>query len=164
MQQFERPGLLRRLAAMLYDTFLVLPMVMAVVAVATGIGVAISGDPGNGDYSATLPPWLVQLLTAGCIVGFYSYFWLLKGQTLGMQAWRLRLRSFDGDAISPGQALLRCLGAALSLLPAGAGYLWSLVDRNKRCWHDYVSRTELELLPKPDKAATGKDAAPSAHA
>ncbi len=151
MQQFERPGLLRRLAAMLYDTFLVLPMIMAVVAAATGIAVAISGDPGGQDYSATLPPWLVQVLTVGCIVGFYSYFWLQKGQTLGMQAWRLRLRSFDGKSIDAKQAMLRCLGAAISMIPVGAGYLWSLVDRNGRCWHDYVSRTELELLPRPRK-------------
>ncbi len=165
MQQFERPGLFRRLAAMLYDSFLVLPMIMAVIAVATGIGVAVTGNPGNQDYSATLPPWLVQLLVVVCVVGFYSYFWRLKGQTLGMQAWRIRLRGFDGDgqtSISTRQALLRCLGAIASLLPAGAGYLWCLVDRNKRCWHDYLSRTELELLPKHDKIPSDKDAAHAA--
>jgi uncharacterized RDD family membrane protein YckC len=142
------PALPRRLAAMLYDALLILPMVMAVVAVATAIGVAVTGDSGNGDYSATLPPWLVQLLTTGCITAFYCYFWCLKGQTLGMQAWRIRLRSFDGGEITLPRALLRCAGAVLSLLPAGAGFFWCLVDRRRRYWHDYISKTELELLPK----------------
>ncbi len=153
MQQFEHPGLFRRLAAMLYDTFLVLPMIMAVIAVATAIGVAITGNPGNQDYSATLPPWLVQLLTVGCVVGFYSYFWRLRGQTLGMQAWRIRLRSFDGSDVTTRQVLLRCLGAVISIAPVGAGYVWCLLDRNRRCWHDYISGTELELLPKPGKTS-----------
>ncbi|MEE4193052.1 MAG: RDD family protein [Halieaceae bacterium] len=162
MQQFERPGLFRRLAAMLYDTFLVLPMIMAVIAVATAIGVAITGDPGNQDYSATLPPWLVRMLVALCIVGFYGYFWRQKGQTLGMQAWRIRLRGFGSDEAAPisgRQVLLRCLGAIVSLAPAGAGYLWCLVDRNKRSWHDHISKTELELLPKPVKNRNSEKAA-----
>ena len=162
MQQFERPGLFRRLAAMLYDAFLVLPMIMAAIAVATGISVVLSGNPGEQDYSATLPPWLVQVLAVICIVGFYGYFWRLKGQTLGMQAWRIRLRSFAGSDVTRRQALLRCLGALLSLLPAGAGYFWCLVDRNRRCWHDYISGTELELLPKAGNKASDKSAAPSA--
>lgn len=160
MQQIERPGLFRRLAAILYDTFLVLPMIMLVIAVATGIGVAITGEAGNQDYSATLPPWLVQLLTVGVIVGFYSYFWLLKGQTLGMQAWRIRLRTVDGAQISAHQAFLRCAAVILSLLPAGLGYLWCLVDRNRRCWHDSLSGTELELLPKQDKTGAAEEPGP----
>ena len=81
-------------------------------------------------------------------VAFYCGFWLLKGQTLGMQAWRIRLRSFQGETVTPRQAVLRCLGAFVSLLPAGAGYWWCLIDRNGRYWHDYLSGTELELLPK----------------
>ena len=160
MQQFERPGLFRRLAAIVYDTLLVLPIIMAVVAAATGIGVAITDNPGNQDYSATLPPWLVQVLAILTIFSFYSYFWLQKGQTLGMQAWRIRLRSFDGTDVGVKAALLRCAAALVSLLPVGAGYLWCLIDRNKRCWHDYLSRTELELLPKPNKKAKAGAATP----
>lgn len=162
MDQLPSPGLPRRLAAIVYDTLLVLPIVMAAVAVATGIGVAISGNPGDGDYSATLNPLLVQALAAACIVGFYGYFWRRKGQTLGMQAWRIRIRSVDGKRVSRGQVLLRCLGALLSLLPFGAGYLWCLVDRNGRCWHDYLSRTELELLPKKKKNISDGEEEPAA--
>lgn len=151
-----RPGLPRRLAAILYDSLLILPLIMLAVAIATGIAVAITGDAGDGDYSATLPPLLVQVIAALCVMGFYGYFWRLRGQTLGMQAWRIRLHSFDDRPISLRQIVLRCLGAALSTLPLGAGFLWSVVDRHGRCWHDYLSRTELELLPRQRKG--GKSA------
>lgn len=159
MEQLPSPGLSRRLAAIVYDSLLILPLIMATVAAATGISVAVTGDPGEGDYSATLPPLVVQGIAMVCIVGFYGYFWRQRGQTLGMQSWRIRLRSFDGDRINVRQVLLRCLGALLSLLPAGAGFLWVLVDRNGRCWHDYLSRTELELLPK--KAAKSAAESPA---
>ena len=152
MDQLPSPGLLRRLAAIIYDTLLVLPIIMATVAAATGIAVAISGDPGNDDYSATLPPWLVQLLALAAVMGFFGYFWRQKGQTLGMQAWRIRIRSFDAERMSSRQVVIRCLGALVSALPAGLGYLWCVVDRNGRYWHDYLSKTELELLPKRDKS------------
>ena len=150
MDQLPSPGLLRRLAAIVYDSLLILPMIMVAVAIATGIAVLFSGDPGE-DYSATLPPLLVQVLAVCCVLGFYGFFWRRSGQTLGMQAWRLRLRGFDGRPPGLGQVVLRCLGAVLSLLPLGAGYLWCLVDRKGRCWHDYLSRSELELLPKRGK-------------
>ena len=152
MEQLPSPGLPRRLAAMLYDTLLILPMIMAAVAVATGIAVVLTGNPGDSDYSATLPPLMVQVLAVSCIVGFYCYFWRLRGQTLGMQAWRIRLRSFDGTPVNLKQAFARCAGALLSAAPLGAGYLWCLVDRQGRSWHDYISRTQLELLPKRKKA------------
>ena len=76
------------------------------------------------------------------------------GQTLGMQAWRIKLVAIDGSKLRFSQALLRCLGAAISAGCLGLGYLWKLVDRNNRYWHDYLSGTELELLPKSSR---GKD-------
>lgn len=151
MEFLPSPGLLRRLAAIVYDTLLVLPMIMAAVAVATGLWILATGDSGDGDYGATLPAWLVQLIATCCVVAFYGYFWRLRGQTLGMQAWRIRLKSFDGRPVSLGQTVIRCLGAAISAAPLGAGYLWCLVDRHGRSWHDWLSRTELELLPKQKK-------------
>jgi uncharacterized RDD family membrane protein YckC len=148
MDPIVSPGLPRRLAALVYDTLLVLPLVMLVIALATGVHILLTGETGNNDFSATLPPLLVQLLSLLTVCCFYTCFWRIKGQTLGMQAWRIRLRDFDGGTISLRQSLLRCLGALVSLAAAGAGYWWCLFDRRGRYWHDYWSRTELELLPK----------------
>ena len=136
---------------MVYDGLLIIPLIMGVVALATAIAVVVSGDPGNGDYSATLPPLLVQSLAVICVVGFYSYFWRLRGQTLGMQAWRIQLIDCEAEEISLGQALLRCAAAVLSLAPVGLGYLWCLFDKERLTWHDRLTGTRLRLLPKPSK-------------
>lgn len=147
---FPSPSLPRRLAAMLYDGFLVVALVAVVNTV--GLGVMVQVTSGEQEI---LPPYLVQLLTVSSIVGFFCLFWLKNGQTLGMQAWRIKLVDFQGGPPSFGKTLLRCGGALLSAACLGLGYLWCLFDRNNRYWHDYMSRTELILLPKSSR---GKDA------
>lgn len=132
---------------MVYDTLLVLPMIMLAVALATGLEIAIHGNAGN-DYAATVPAWLVQVITVVVLTLFYGHFWRKNGQTLGMQAWRIRLRTFNGEDIRWLHTVLRCLAATVSLAALGAGYWWCLFDRNGRYWHDYLSNTELELIPK----------------
>lgn len=154
MREHRSPGLPRRLAAILYDAFLILPLIMAAVAVATLISVAITGE-GTDNYGATLHPFLVQGLAVACAMLFFGYFWRFKGQTLGMQAWRIRLCSTRGGRISYRQVALRCLGACLSIGALGLGYLWCLVDRDGRSWHDRLSGTELELLAKKKKNNNG---------
>lgn len=151
MPEFVQPALPRRLAALLYDTCLVLPIIMVTVALVTGLQVLMTGDSGNSDYSTTLPAWFVQLITVLTVVGFYSFFWRRGGQSLGMRAWRIKLRNTATGDISTRQVLLRCFGALLSALPAGLGYLWCLVDKRGLYWHDRLSNTELELLPKEKK-------------
>ena len=79
---------------------------------------------------------------------FYAWFWTHGGQTLGMQAWKLRLQRLDGGPVSLWQALLRFLAAFPSLLLFGLGMLWMLVDRERMTWHDRVSESVIVRLPK----------------
>ena len=141
------PFLLRRLAAMTYDTFLVLPLVMASVALVMGARTLLGLGP-SAEGIVQLNAQLVQLVALLTVVVFFGWFWLKNGQTLGMQAWRIKLQTFSGGSPSLGQVALRCLGALLSAACFGLGYLWCLVDKNHRYWHDYISSTELVLLPK----------------
>jgi len=140
------PSLLRHLMAMLYDALLVLALIMVVIALALGVVVKLSHGAQQ-----TVPPPLVWILVPLCPVGFYTAFWLTDGQTLGMQAWRIRLVGMDGAAPTLRQALLRCAGAALSFACAGLGYLWKFVDRRGLYWHDRLSGTRLELLPRKSR-------------
>ncbi|WP_116365206.1 RDD family protein [Parahaliea mediterranea] len=152
------PALPRRLMAMLYDTFLVLPLIMLSVAIGMGIHSAIAG--GNAE---PLHPQLVQLLALLTLFGFFSAFWLKSGQTLGMQAWRIKLVTSDGNTPGVVQALRRCLAAVLSAACFGLGYWWCLFDRRGRYWHDYLSGTELVLVDKPaNKKKHAKKKAPAA--
>lgn len=140
------PSLLRRLTAMLYDSLLVIALIAVTNAVALGILVKVTGDSQE-----LLGANLVRLLTLLSVFAFYCVFWLKSGQTLGMQAWRIKLVASDGGKLGLRHALLRCCAAIPSLAFLGLGYLWCLVDRKKRYWHDHLSGTELILLPKQDK-------------
>lgn len=145
-RQLPSPSLLRHLTAMLYDALLVVALVFVVNAIALGVVVQLSGGERE-----VVGPHLGQALVVLSVVGFFSAFWIKSGQTLGMQAWRLQLVSHDGGGITLRQALLRCAGAALSFACLGLGYLWKLVDRDQRYWHDRISGTRLVLLPRREK-------------
>ena len=145
-RQHPSPSLLRHFTAMLYDAMLVIALVFVVNAIALGVVVQVSGGQRE-----VVGPHLGQALIVFSVVGFFSAFWLKSGQTLGMQAWRIQLVRFDGEKPRLWQALMRCAGAAVSFACLGLGYLWKLFDRNDRYWHDYLSGTELVLLPKRDK-------------
>jgi uncharacterized RDD family membrane protein YckC len=96
--------------------------------------------------------------------GFYTWFWVHGGQTLGMRAWRLRLVSRDGGPVSGGQAFTRFLAALLSLICAGAGFLWALVDPEGLAWHDRLSRTRLSVEPKARRGDAGVTIPPRSEA
>jgi len=121
---------------MLYDTLLMLAIWMAtlfpMVAVTNG---TVFGAP-------------VQTVLFLELYGFFAYFWLARGQTAGMLAWRLALRSADGGPISLRQVTVRFFGAMLCFLSLGLGYLWILFDRRRRSWSDMLSGTEVVTLPK----------------
>jgi uncharacterized RDD family membrane protein YckC len=82
------------------------------------------------------------------LFGFFAYFWMYRGQTLGMLAWGLELRSVHGPRLSLSQAILRFIGALLGLLAAGIGYLWLLVDPGRRAWPDLLSGSVVVHVPK----------------
>jgi len=155
------PSLLRRLAALLYDILLVLPLIMACVALVMGVRSLLGLGPA-ADGTVQLEPLLVQALALLTTMVFFGWFWLKNGQTLGMQAWRIKLLSFAGASPNLRQVVIRCLGAGLSAGCLGLGYLWCLVDRRGRYWHDWLSGTELRLLPGKKRRESKSAADPAA--
>ncbi len=83
--------------------------------------------------------------------GFFAYFWVRRGQTLGMLAWRLEVRSEDGSPLTLTQATLRFCGALASFATLGLGYLWILVDRKGRSWSDLLSGSRILRVPVPTR-------------
>ncbi|MEZ5556649.1 RDD family protein [Haliea sp.] len=144
------PSLLRRLAALLYDTLLVIPLIGVTVAVASAVEMWVLGIEEGVDYYQ-MNPHIVQLLSVCCVAIFFTLFWRKGGQTLGMQAWRIKLVDEQGQPPGTGRCLLRCAATLVSLLPAGLGYWWCLFDKQGRYWHDTLSGTRLQLLPKAKK-------------
>ena len=145
----DAAGLARRLAALFYDSLLMLAAGWGVTALYIMTRVALVGEQtirDNQEIAASGP--LLQLLLAATILGFCCTFWLRSGQTLGMQSWRLRLERVDAKPLILRDCLLRCAAATLSFAFFGCGYWWALIDKEKRSWHDILSRTHVVLLPK----------------
>lgn len=140
---------------MLYDGLLVIALVAVANALALGITHQVSG--GSID---TLPPAAVRIVTLLSVFGFFCVFWIKDGQTLGMQAWRIKLvpapqgedagisNVQHSKRVTLPRAILRCCAACLSLACLGLGYLWCLFDPQRRYWHCRLSGTQLILLPK----------------
>ncbi len=135
------PGLLRRLAAIFYDSWLVAAFWLLGAMVDTVVRAGL--DLGSEGHH--LPLQLYLLLAP---VAFFTWFWMHGGQTLGMRAWRLKLLSRDGNPPSLRQSLVRCAAALLSMLALGLGYLWILFDPDRLSWHDRLSGTRLVLIEK----------------
>ena len=122
------PSLARRLAAMVYEAFLI----FAVAFLAAWIFFFASGarDATSGVLRRELQLFIVAVLAA-----YFLWCWLRGGQTLAMRAWRIRLVE-----VTPRKALVRFLLAA-ALLPLSI--LWALLDRDHQFLHDRLAGTRL---------------------
>ncbi len=134
------PGLARRLAAIFYDALLLI----AVWWIAA-LPLPVIPESVQRMFWPTLAIRAYLLAVAFL---FFGWFWVHGGQTLGMRAWRLRVRRADGDPLSWRDAALRFASAGLSWLCAGLGFVWIWFDRDGLSWHDRLSGTRLQVLPK----------------
>lgn len=142
-------GLGRRLGAMLYDGFLVAAIWLLVAVAHLAVVRFGFGLEAEAVGSGWLQRGTLQLLLLASAFLFFAFCWRRGGMTLGMQAWRLRVQTVDGRAISLGQSLVRYGVAWLSFVALGLGYLWVLFDTERRSWPDIVSGTRTVVLPKP---------------
>ncbi len=143
-------SLSRRLGAMLYDMFLLIALWTATL----WILVAIADTTVTG-------AWVQSLLFIEAFV-FFAYFWMRNQQTLGMQAWHIRVQNADGSPITLRQCLLRFITAIPSLLLVGLGFWWMLVDPRRRSWTDLVSRSEIVFVGAAHAGAAHAGTAPAA--
>lgn len=130
----ENCRFLRRMGAILYDGLLLI----SVLLFATIPAVFFTGGEAveSGNMVLQIYLFLISL----------SYFiipWKIKGQTLGMQSWKIKLVQDSGDPATWSQVIKRSLYAILSWIAVGAGFLWSLFDRERLAWHDRLSGTKL---------------------
>ena len=128
-------GFLKRVLALVYDSLLI----GAIVLVLSLLLVFVNGGyPESGSVLSFIQ--LFILVFTGPI--FYSYFWIAnKGQTTGMQAWKIKLVSMDETELNIKQTMLRCLISTISFVCFGLGYFWILYDKNNLSWSDILTKT-----------------------
>ncbi len=145
------PSLARHLLAIIYDSILLIPVLMITGLITLGFSAVMIGDSPEGNLALYPPIFVRQLVIVVTIFSFFSWFWIKNGQTLGMQAWRIKLISTNGGKINPTQIAIRLMVALFSAGCFGLGYLWVLFEAKNRSWHDIVSRTRLVLLSKANE-------------
>lgn len=137
-------GLLRRLGAVLYDGLLL----VAVLMVTTALFLPFTGGRALDPQERPVLEWVYRATLLLVTVAFFGVFWTRRGQTLGMASWRLRIEREDGGALTWGDTVRRLAAAVLSWLPFGLGYLWILIDPQRRAWHDRLSGTRILVMPR----------------
>ena len=135
-----RVGLLRRLAAAAYDWLLLVALWMLVATLFLLVHGGNAPEPGTALNNA------LRACLLAVTALFFTGFWKFGGQTLGMRAWRLQVIRDDEAPLTWADSSRRLLAAILSLLPAGAGFWWILVDKEGRAWHDRLSHTQLRRV------------------
>ena len=81
-------------------------------------------------------------------LAYFTIFHACGGQTIGKLILGLRVDAVEGGPLPWGRAFLRAVGLLVSALPLGAGFLWVLVDRERRAWHDYLAMSRVVVVEK----------------
>ena len=79
---------------------------------------------------------------------FFSYFWRLRGQTLGMQVWKIKTITEEDEMLTLMECAVRFFFATFSFMFMGLGFFWILFDPDGLAWHDRASGTKVVFLGK----------------
>lgn len=162
--EVQHAGFFRRLAAMVYEAF----VVTAILFIATLLFHGAAIERLTGVMRAILQIYLVTVL------GLYFVWFWQRGQTLPMKAWRLRLTARGGGKVTPVRALVRYLVAAISigtsfaaalylrehpdsvvawiaLIPGLLSVGWALGDPDRQCLYDRIAGTRLVVAEQAHK-------------
>jgi len=151
------PALLRRMACFLYEAMLLFGVLMLagwLYSIVSGQRHALVGRGG------------LQAVVFVVLGAYFGWFWAHGGQTLAMKAWRIRVVTRDGAALTASRALVRYLLAWAWFVPAlawiaasdlhrpapialavcggiAAYALSSRLHPSRQFWHDVAAGTRL---------------------
>ncbi len=130
-------GFLKRILALVYDSLLIGAIVLVLSLLLVFVN---EGYPESGSFVSFIQFFI--LVATG--PAFYSYFWIAnKGQTTGMQAWKIKLVTKDGTELNTQKTILRCLISFISFACFGLGYLWILYNKDNLSWSDILTKTKI---------------------
>ena len=162
-------GLLRRLAALVYDCLLLL----AILFVGTAAVLPLTGGEAITPATAGLGNYLAyRAFLALLAFGYFGTAWVRGGRTIGMMAWSIRLVDRDDRALAWPAAALRfafglglavaaecglrlvhgpggagpALASGLLLLPIFANFAWIPFDANGQSLQDLACHTRMQRI------------------
>jgi len=129
-------GLMRRLAAIVYDGLLLIALLMlATLIVILPLKDAITTHNVLFQFYLLVVSW-----------AYFAVCWR-GGQSLGMKAWRIHIVGTT-TPVSWTDTAIRFLVSILSWTALGLGFLWSLFHPQRAAWHDLASGTQLVVRPR----------------
>lgn len=136
----------RRLAALVYDSFILLAISFIYGAAITAISAA--NHQPETDYQPMFNGVLFPLGWCAALVLFYCWFWSKSGQTLGMKTWKIKLVQKQ-NALNPkwSQCLLRCLLTPPLVLGFGVGYWYAYSNQARESLQDRLTKTRVIFIP-----------------
>ena len=91
-------------------------------------------------YQAALP-YITPAVNIILVYGYFVFFWMSSGQTLGKAFMGVRVVSISGRPLTFMQAFFRFLIYPLSAIVFFLGFFWILIDNQRQGWHDTIART-----------------------
>lgn len=134
-------GFVTRMLAYLLD------LVIITIILGSGSWLAVQTDDlitdltGDDTYLGVTAVTVFAILTPFIIVTYYVLFWSLGGKTPGKALLGVRIVGVDGYPPRVGRSLLRFVGYIISMVVFFLGFLWIVVDRQRRGWHDHIAGT-----------------------
>ena len=126
----------RRLASILYD-FLLVVAVLIIMSIPF-----FSFDLQENNLLKVTIHIYYYLITQY----FFVWFWVHNQGTLGMKTWKIKIICDNNNRLTYKQAIIRFNVAIISLLFFGLGFIISLFRKDKKCFHDIISKTALVKL------------------
>lgn len=81
--------------------------------------------------------WLIAFTVYA--VGYLTYFVAVYGKTPGKALFGLRVVRKDGDKLGPVRSFIRGPAYLVSYLVFCLGFIWIMISKNRRAWHDYIA-------------------------
>ena len=126
---------LKRILATVYDLFLLLGVWFGVGSLALWV---------NG--GEILNPWIGLSLVFLSTWGFYSFFWIHGGKTLGMAVWKFEIYSLNSEEITLYQTSIRLVLNLVTIFLAGLPLLLIYFSNENLSLSDMASRTSYRKI------------------
>ena len=139
-----RASLVRRVGALLYEGLLV----VAIVFVASFLTLPLLSTGHARSPDTLTVPALPERVALFCMLfavlaSYFAWSWSGGRRTLPMKTWRLKLVTRDGAPLTRAHAVKRLAFAIAGTAALGAGFLWALLDRDRRFLHDRLAGTKI---------------------
>ena len=126
---------LKRIAASIYDLFLLLGVWFTVGSLAVWINGGIIETKWIGPFLVFISTWI-----------FYGYFWTHGGKTLGMAVWKFEIYSIDENKINFQKVSIRFFSNIITVLLGGIPLVFMYFSKNNLSLSDYLSKTSYKKI------------------